>query len=302
MPHYLPKLLVVFFLVFFGLGTAFSTEKSLIPCHLRIALLKSSLLGSNESDAAAAFKTFAKIIGRQKGYDMELAVSIFKDADDLINLPREKRPHIVLLGSWLFLELEKEGWLTPAVSSSIGGGEVCTPFKILVPAKSKVKTLEDLRDKNINILFTALSEVGLPWLQSLLREGNLGTMASFFGDIAIENDPMKTILPVFLGQKDAGLIAAGKFKRMAELNPQLNTMRTIAISEPLLCGVTCVNAAGWPSPKLREEFIEAMLELHLSPEGRQILQLFKTDQIMPYYPEDIETVRRLTKHLNEVHH
>ncbi len=302
MQHYLPKLFLAFVLVFFGLGAAFSTEKSLIPCHLRIALLKSSLLGSNENDAAAAFKTFAKIVGRQKGYDVEISVSIFKDADDLRNLPAEKRPHIVLLGSWLFLELEKEGWLTPVAASSIGEGEVCSPFKLLVPAKSKVKTLEDLRGKNINILFTALSEIGLPWLQSLLWEDDLGTMASFFGDIAIENDPMKTILPVFLGQKDAGLIAAGKFKHMAKLNPQLNTMRTIAISAPLLCGVICVNAAGWFSPEVKEGLVEAMLELHLSSAGRQILQILKTDRIMSYHPEDIETVRRLTKYLNEIRH
>ncbi len=299
--HYLSKLLLAFLSVFFLFGTAFSADESLTPFQMKVALIKSSLLGSNENDAAAAFKTFAKIVGRQKGYDVEVTVSIFQNADDLRGLPKEKRPHVVSLGSWLFLELEKEGWLTPIASSSIGEGKVCTPFKILVPAKSKVKTLEDLRGKNINILFTALTEIGLPWLQSLLGQHNLGTMASFFGDISIENDSMKAILPVFLGQKDAGLISAGKFKVMAELNPQLNTMRTITTSEPLLCGVTCVNAAEWSNSKVKEDFAKAMLELHLSPVGQQILQLFKTDQIMPYHLEDIETVRRLTKHLKEGH-
>ncbi len=126
-------------------------------------------------------------------------------------------------------------------------------------------------------------------------------MESFFGNIKIENDPMNAILPVFFGQRDAGLITAGKFELMAELNPQLNKMRAIAISKPLLCGITSVYLTGWDSPATEQDFIDAMLELHLSPAGQQILNLFKTDQIAVYRPEYMEAVREIGKILSSAH-
>ncbi len=288
-------ILPVIFIIPLTFGTAFSAEEPLIKLHIKVALIRSAFLGSNENDAAAAFKTFARTIGKQKGYDMEITVSTFDDAAELAALPEDKRPHVTILDSWSFLELEKEGWLTPVAATSVSGDEISTPYEILVPAGSPAKTIEDLRGKSINILFMPQTQIGVPWLRSLLKQHNLGTMESFFGSIKIENDPMSAILPVFFGQRDAGLITAGKFELMAELNPQLNKMRTIAISRPLLCGITSVNLRGWDSPATEQDFIDAMLELHLSPAGQQILNLFKTDQIAVYRPQYMDAVRKIGK-------
>ncbi|PIE73731.1 MAG: hypothetical protein CSA20_01620 [Deltaproteobacteria bacterium] len=286
--------LLVIFLMPMMAGTAFATDTPLIKTHIKVALIQSAFLGSNENDAAAAFKTFAKTIGKHKGYDMEITVSTFKDASELAALPESERPHIVILEGWAFLEIEKEGWLTPVTVTSIGRGKVLTPYKILVPASSTANTIEDLRGKAINILFMPQTQTALPWLRSLLQQHKLGTMASFFGDILIENDPMKAMLPVFFGQRDAGLINAEKFELMAELNPQLNKMRVIATSQPLVSGITAVNhTAVWDNPTIKEDFIDALLKLHLCPAGQQILHLFKTDQVIAYRPEYLDTIRTI---------
>ncbi|PIE71595.1 MAG: hypothetical protein CSA22_01845 [Deltaproteobacteria bacterium] len=295
-------LLLIIVVVPFGFRAAFCADTPLVRTHIKVALIESAFLGSNENDAAAAFKTFARTMGKQKGYDMEITVSTFKDAAELAALPDARRPHIAVLESWAFLEIEKEGWLTPVAAASVGRGRVCSSFEILVPVSSPAKTIEDLRGKTINILFMPQTQIGFHWLRSLLRKHDVETMDSFFKDITIENDPMKAVLPVFFDKRDAGLIAAERFELMAELNPQLTQMRAIAISKPLICGITCFNQTGWDSPTVKEDFINAMLELHLSPAGQQILHLFKTDQIVAYRPEDMETVRALVSPLSDSHH
>ncbi len=164
-----------------------------------------------------------------------------------------------------------------------------------------MKTIEDLRGKTMSILFMPQTQAGLPWLRSLLVQRALGTMESFFGNIIIEHDPMKAILPVFFEQRDAGLITAEKFALMAELNPQLKKMRSIAVSAPLVCGITAVNQEGWDTPRLKQDFIDGMLGLHLSPAGQQLLNLFKTDQIVAYQPEYMDTVREIARILSGTH-
>lgn len=279
---------------------ASSQDTPLIKADVEVALVRSAFIGSNENDAAAAFKILAKIIGQQQGYDIKIATIFFDHADEMAALPEEKRPQIVILASLPFIQLEKHGWITPIAVTSVGNAKSRDTFKIIVSDTSKAKTIEDLRGKTINILMMPQTQIGHTWLRSLLFERHLGTLKTFFKDFKLQNNPMKTVLPVFFGQKDAALIASEKFKLMAELNPQLNTMRTIAVSEPLVCGITCVNNVEWDNrSKIKQDFIDAMLNLHLSPEGQQILNLFKSDKIVPYRPGDLETLRKIDKILSD---
>ncbi len=291
--------LLLIFVMPLSFRTAFCADKPLTKTYINVGVTQSTLLGSNKNDLAAALKTFTKTVAKQIGYDVEITVSIFKNMDELAALPEDRRPHIVILVSWDFLGIEKEGWLTPVTATTVRGGNVYSSFELLVPANSKAKSIEDLRGKNISILFMPQTQIGLPWLRSLLQEHKLGTLESFFGNITMENNPMKAILPVFLGQKDAGLITAEKFKLMAELNPQLNKMRTIAVSKPLVCGITGFNRMEWETPGIKQDFIDAMLKLHLSPAGQQVLHLFKADQLVAYRPEYMETIRAVARTLSQ---
>lgn len=304
MKNYVSVLLTIL-MVLLPSGTVYSKDTSLIKTHIEVALIRTAFIGSNENDAAAAFITLAKTLGEQKGYDMEISVSIYKNADEIAALPEKKRPHIALLGSWSFLQLEKEGWLTPITVASIGNAKACDTLKILVSENSTVNTIEDLQGKNINVLFMPQTQILFPWLHSLLKERSLGTPKSFFKSINTKNLALQAVLPVFFDKEDADavVIPSERFKLMAERNPQLNKMRTIAVSKPLVCGITSFNNQKWNNDsKVKKDIVDAMLKLHVSPAGQQMLHLFKGDQIFPYRPEYLETVRALARILSTTKH
>lgn len=290
-------MLSVIFVLLFTADVAFAENGSLIKANVRVGFIQSAFSGVNYNDARTAFKAFAKIVGRKKGYDVEITVRTFADAIEVKSLPEEMRPHLVILETMTFLELENEAWLKPVVVPS-ERDSVYNSFLILVPESSKAKTIRDLRGKGLNLLFTSNTEVGYHWLRSLLRENKLGEINSFFGDVKTVSDPMQAILPVFFGKRDVGLIDLAKFELMAELNPQLKKLRPIAISQPFLCAIISVNESGWDSLKLKQEFIASMLELHLSPAGQQILTLFKVDQLAVFRPEYLDIVRTLFHRLD----
>ncbi len=303
-PTPVTRLLLVLPIIFAILSarTAFPEEVSQTKYQLKVALVKSAFFGSNENDAAAAFKTFAKTLGRHQGYEIDITVSIFDNISELANLPEKEQPQITSTDSWAFLELEKAGWATPVTATSVGEGKIGSSYQLVVPAHSKAKTIGDLRGKNLNIFLTTNTEVGIPWLRSLLYQNNEEELESFFSDISIITDPMKTILPVFFGKRDAALIASGNLDLMTELNPQLKKMRTIAVSELMVGGITAINKNGWENPKIKQVIINSMLELHLYPAGQQLLHLFKADQIVSYKPEYMDTVRAIARILSEKNH
>ena len=81
---------------------------------------------------------------------------------------------------------------------------------------------------------------------------------------------------------------------MAELNPQVGSNLVItAASELYLENITCIRKSGWPSERARQDVIQAIAEFHLEPNGRQILELFKVDQMMPFKDEYLTTARKL---------
>jgi hypothetical protein len=81
---------------------------------------------------------------------------------------------------------------------------------------------------------------------------------------------------------------------MSELNPQVGSnLLVLAVSDPYLESITCIGRSGWPSERARQDLIQAMAEFHLEPNGRQILELFKVDQLVPFKDEYLNTARKL---------
>jgi hypothetical protein len=106
--------------------------------------------------------------------------------------------------------------------------------------------------------------------------------------------PSAAVLPVFFGKKQACVVDESGFDVMTELNPQVGKgLQTVAVSEPLVDGVLCLNSSGWSSETYKQDVIKALGELHLEPAGQQILTLFKTDQLIPFQEKYLETARNL---------
>ncbi|MBA3027786.1 MAG: phosphate/phosphite/phosphonate ABC transporter substrate-binding protein [Desulfobacteraceae bacterium] len=259
---------------------------------LSIGILQNHFLGVNSLDAEAAFKIFARTVALTYGYQIDVTVRMFESTRELQSVPLVERIDLIVLDTWSYLKMKDEKWLEPVFVSSDGDQMACR-YLLLTRRESKLNTLKDLRGKTLNLLASSNAMLGIPWLQGLMQEHELGMPEEFFGVMEYYTQPMPTVLPVFFGKKDAALIDATKFELMIELNPQLKSLQTIGSSEPLVNSVVCLKRSGWSSERFRQDLVQAMAELHLKPSGQQILALFKIGRMVPFEQSQLDTVIQL---------
>lgn len=271
---------------------ATAADDILEPAQLNVGFIESSFFGIHRLDAEAAYKAFVRTVGRNKGYDISVTVRTFQSIRELAAIPTENQLDIVLLESWDYLEMGDIEWFEPLFATS-ERGRVAHPYLLVTRHDGDDTALKDLRDASLNLFFGANAQPGRFWLEHLLRNAGLGTPEDFFNQVELHTDPMLTVLPVFFGKRDAAVIDATKFELLAEMNPQLNRLNILATSEPLVSGILCLKLTGWASERFRQDLVQAITELHLQPAGQQILNLFKTEQLVPFVPEYLDSMRRL---------
>jgi phosphonate transport system substrate-binding protein len=138
-------------------------------------------------------------------------------------------------------------------------------------------------------------------LDVLLSEGNLGTQKSFFRKVEVVRKPTAAVLPVFFGSRQACVVDRIAFQVMTEMNPQVGaTLQIVASSPPYVSSILCLSRKGWPSEHYRDDFQSALRDLHLEPEGRQILMLFKVDRLAPFKESSLDSLKELRNKYNRV--
>ena len=135
-----------------------------------------------------------------------------------------------------------------------------------------MKRLGDLRGRTVALYNSDKMSLAMPWMDVvLLREGMIGASNGFFGKVMRDRKLSTAVLGVFFGQRDACIVTLSGFRGMVELNPQVGRqLRVIETSPPFIPTVFCFRRE-FQSPQ-NERVFDAILRLHESVAGRQILQ------------------------------
>lgn len=276
-------------------------EQPLRPERLRAGFLESAFRHMNRNDAQAAFKVFAQTAGRKRGYELSADVLIFNRAEDLLAAGQTGAVDVAWSDAWDYARVRGGERLQPAFFSSWDGTHVERTYRLFVSRKSAATSLADLRGRSLVALSIIATDTSERWLESLLLTNGLGRPEAFFSKVEVVERASAAVLPVFFGQKDACLVDEAGFTLMTELNPQVGTgLRPLESSEPLASSVICLATNGWSTLTYERDLREALRDLHLEPDGQQILTLFKCGRLQPYDDRRLDSLRRLRATLEGV--
>ena len=161
---------------------------------------------------------------------------------------------------------------------------------LLVNSASGLTTIADLRGKNLLMSARGERNIVMAWLDVLLGKEKLGRSATFFASAKTANKAQTCILPLFFGTVDACLVDEINLDLAKEMNPQLAKLRVLARSHPMVESVIALPS----DPRLyQSDLIDAMLALHETPGGRQLLMVFGTDHLVRLQPGDLDSSREL---------
>jgi len=255
--------------------------------------MRTSFSGVNEMDAKAAFRAFATRMGELRGYAMTTHVHIFESAGDLATHLKEQKLNLLVIDSWDYLSLAPiENH--PVTFAAVEQGSVEEELVVVVREESGLARLADLAGKSVLVLQSSNANTARHWFVTELLALGQGEPEGFLGRMEIKDRPSQVVLPVFFGQADACVLDRRGYEIMVEMNPQVGrALNVLVSSDPFVDTVLSVATDGWETPRMRQDLIDAILDLPNDPAGRQIMTLFRFDGVVPFQPEYLESMRTL---------
>jgi phosphonate transport system substrate-binding protein len=271
---------------------AADADRTLVPATLRAGYTARAFLGVNPSDARASFNALSRTVGQERGYDVDVQVTVFDTLSDLERAIRDGQMQVLTLTAWELLELDYADFLEP-VFISVEGGQPTEEF-LLLTRPGDAASLEALNGRAIALLETTSVYHARIWVEDLLESRRLAPPESFFSQVEVIFKPSQAVLPVFFGKTAACVVDRSSFETIAEMNPQMKwSLVVAATSEPFARQVICISRAEWNPQPFKADFIQALRTLHESPAGRQLLTLFKVDGLLPFHETHLASLRRL---------
>ena len=202
---------------------------------------------------------------------------MYDDLDAFTTAIRNGEVDFIALGSVEYLKIRGEVEMEPALLGERDGkpGE---EMVLLVRKDSGIRGLEQLRGRKLITMQGGGGEISSLWLGALLSDRRLPPPGRHLGAVKSAAKPQQAILPVFFRQADACIVGKRAFQTAAEMNPQIgDELVALATSPVYPVSVTCFRTT--LTYEQKEEFLRVVFEMKDTPAGKQILTLFKLDNI-----------------------
>lgn len=258
-------------LIFCSWTTAAWADQPMI--HLGISA--QSVPNFNRNDAQSAIKVWAQTVSQERQLTEKFEVRI---VDSLAELRRNLKDHhldAVSLTAKEFLQLELQPDEIYVTATDAG---FQTRYALVVHRDSGVTTLDGLKNRRVAIPQGQFMTLAGTWLDAQILDHAQATSRSWLAEVSQPDNPAKGVLQVFFRQIDAAVLTVDALELAGELNPQL--LRDLVIireSEPLITAFFLFRPL-WQGPS-RETIEDALLSLHTTPAGQQVLTVFQSSHM-----------------------
>ena len=248
--------------------------------------------GVNIDDAQAAIQVWTRALTQRMSLKYRPEVTVAQDSASLAAAVRAGQVDVVGLSGLAYLEMRDRIGLEPVVVGTWGEERRATEEYVLLARRDGgLENLEALQGQAVILAAADQGRMAMVWLDVLLWRAGLPESRKFLSIRTVER-PSQAVLPVFFGQADACVVTDRAWQTMGELNPQVTReLRQLARSPALLLRVMCLRRES--DPALRQEMLNASLQLHKETEGRQILEIFRLNQVVPFQPVFLEGLESL---------
>jgi phosphonate transport system substrate-binding protein len=245
----------------------------------------------NENDAKAAMRVYCKTIGDAYGIDTSSGPIYLDGTNAIAEMLRLKQIDMISLTTEEYLVLEAQGLSGPFMLSSINQ-TVTEEYVLLVRDDGPIRNLADLKGHSLIILNDLRGSLTALWLEVFCREHNLGPASQVFSKVTASTKVTQVVLPVFFGKADACVTTRNGWDVMGELNPQVKKqLRAIAVSPPVVPGLSCFRR-DFPEA-LKQKMVQTAEESHSQPAFKQLMALFKTDELSLQSESVLDSTRQL---------
>lgn len=292
-------LIVVVLACFFSLYSMVT-----LPCNIRadtaqkpdfvIAYSPKSLMDVDPKDAMAAFRIYVEELAKKIGYSG--GSSPYDNVESVMKEVENGKIDMIAMNSIQYLKIINKSLIEPAYGN-IRGGKMTVKYQILVHNNKGFTKISDLKGKKL--ILVKGDETGVLYLNTLLLRQRLGEAKEFFSSVDEKVKTSQAVLSVFFGQTDACIVNDIAYQTMVEMNPQLGKdLKIISTSPELLDYLAVFRKSLNDDIKRKTHEVGRTLKTH--PRGKQILMLFKIDDLAPIKETDLSSIKELLDEYNRL--
>lgn len=262
------------------------------PVRFQVVFSSSMFTDVNETDAKASVKAWAETFARERHIQAVPDPQVIEGLPALARALRTMDLGLVSLTTEEYLNLQLgEGRVT--LLTAIANGQSSTEYVLLVHRETDIQNLAALKGRKLILQEDPRASLALPWLDTILLEAGLPPTNEHFGQVTRVKKLSGVVLPVFFRQADACLVTRAGLETLSELNPQVGgQMRILATSPGLLPSLACIPAAA-NGAKVALDLMNEVVHFQDTTPGRQLLNLFQSDRIIPVQPGEVDRARQL---------
>lgn len=263
---------------------------------LRVGVSQASFGTANRNDATAALKVWAASVIKEHNLDLAARVEVFDEVDVLLEKLRAGEIDAASMVPTEFIRLPTK---PDAIFVPTRGESYTERFVLVARRASDAKEVAHLAKRRLVVQSGQRTSLAQPWLETVLTENSLTNLSRFFGATASVDSPSKAILQVVFEQADACLVTQGAFLLALELNPNLEReLVEIAKSPPLITGMFFFRPG--VQTRVRKDFEDAILQLHSTPAGKQVLTVFQGSRMVKEPLSALESTYELLRRYDEL--
>ena len=261
----------------FGAPFAAAEDPSSPPtaASIRIGIGPGTWHGINPNDAQAAMTAWARTILEQRQIAVGVDAQLFETTEAMRNALRSGQIDAVTMLADQFLSMDPE--LQPdEIFVARQSHSFTERYAVVVHQAGGITNVGALSGRAMVLQTGARTCLGSPWLDTLLAQERLGPAEKVLKTLTRVDSPSKAVLQVFFHQADACLVTSNVFDMACELNPQLRKDLSVLALSPEVVSSMFFFRRGYVS-SARDRLEPAILKLHETPAGLQVLTVFQSD-------------------------
>ena len=257
----------------------------------RVGLSARAVAAVGTAETLAVTAALTARIARETGLFRDAKTTTFVDSSDLqISLEKGALDFVLMTG----LEYADFGvrlGIDPALIPATSSGDSYS-VALVVRRESGLTRLADLQGLALLSSKDQSRSAQAMWIDTEVMKAGFNGAAGFFSSLKEARNPSAAILSVFFGQTDACLTTMPALDLAREMNPQLDRKLVVLQQSQDFAGGVLGFRSGYPNA-LRDKVVGVLVRLHQDAEGRQLLQLFATNRLVPFRPALLENSKAL---------
>jgi hypothetical protein len=244
--------------------------------RIRVGVSSRTFEKVNRNDAAAALKAWGRTVAKERDMAERVSAKLYDEFEELKT--------DFLAGSLeaiavTVMDFPRLGVAVDSVFVLSTARDVHVRYALIVHREGGIEALPDLRGRRVLLYAGQRMQLAGTWLASLGPEIVRRDARSLPVKTAEVENPAQAIFQVFFRQADAVVVARESFALARELNPQVgDQLRSLAVSPPFVPTFFLFRPS-FQGPA-RERLESAVLELHATPGGQQVLTVFQSAKIV----------------------